>query len=83
MTDCTPVEIDELRYAARNHGRAFLVTGPFAVEDAPQQIAVRRLTERGLLQDCGPSASGRWRELTPLGRATLRALGERGKNNEA
>jgi hypothetical protein len=63
----TDAELSELRYAERNHGRNFVTV----LENEPHNVIVDSLTERGFFRDGGPSASGRWRELTPLGRSTL------------
>lgn len=63
----TPEEINELRYAARNHGRTFRASHP----ECHTNPIVDRLTDAGLLIDGGPSTFGRWRELTALGRAAL------------
>lgn len=64
----TEIERQELEYAGRNHGRNFVT----ALEGEPCNEAIHRLTEAGLFVDGGPSASGRWRVLTPAGYAALR-----------
>ena len=63
----TSIEIDVLRYAERNHQRNFVT----ALPDEPHNMAIHRLTKAALFVDGGPSASGRWRVLTPAGRTAL------------
>ena len=65
--ELTPAELDVIRYAARNHGRTFVTE----LTDQPHNTIIHRLTDRGLFLDDGPSASGRWRKLTALGRAYI------------
>ena len=65
----TEMELMVLRYAERNHGRNFVTS----IKGEPHNETITSLTERGLFTDGGPSQSGRWRNLTPLGRAALAA----------
>jgi hypothetical protein len=70
----TEAEMHQLRYAERNHGRNFVT----ALSDEPCNTIIHRLTDQGLFVDGGPSSSGRWRILTPAGRAALSAENGRG-----
>jgi len=63
----TDAELRELKYAERNHGSNFVTM----LENEPCNIVIHSLTDRGFFRDGGPSASGRWRELTSLGRSAL------------
>jgi hypothetical protein len=64
----TVAELCEMSYADRNNGRNFVTT----LEGEPRNLLIHSLTARGFFQDGGPSASGRWRDLTALGRAQSR-----------
>lgn len=76
--DLTEAELIELRYAELNQGRNFVT----ALEDEPHNLTVHGLTDRGLFLDGGPSASGRWRDLTAAGRSALTCCHESQKESQ-
>ena len=63
----TEEELEQIKYAERNLGRNFVSRAPWD----PTNKIIEGLTARGFFVDGGPSASGRWRNLTPAGRALL------------
>lgn len=69
----TEDELAEIKYAARNNGRNFVSLAAGA--DEPHNATIENLMARGFFVDGGPSTFGRWRNLTPAGRA-LSTTGE-------
>jgi hypothetical protein len=69
----TESELEQLRYAERNYGRNFVSR----MEGEPTNEIIERLTADGFFVDGGLSPCGRWRNLTPAGRAFLASDGRK------